>query len=455
VRRSEKSGRTGILPNRKKTLKEQDKIPVSKVQRATKFIKTGAKIGGNYIKHYSKKLVNPDLSRNELHEDNATDIYQSLSELKGSALKVAQMLSMDKNLLPNAYQQQFALAQYSAPPLSFPLVVRTFEKYFKKRPDQLFDTFSNRARNAASMGQVHEATLNGKKLAVKIQYPGVGDTIKSDLAMVKPIALRMFKLNPAEYNDFISEVELRLTEEADYSLELERSIDLSQRCSDIPNLIFPKYYPELSGPKILVMDWLEGTVLGEFLKRETLSQSDANKIGQAMWDFYHFQMHRLKVLHADPHPGNFIITPHHKLGIIDFGCVKVIPPAFYRSYFALLDKGILKDKSRLEKVFYEMRFIYPEDSVQEKKFFTEVFIKLVELLGRPFQTPSFNFADTTYFESLYSFGEELSTMKELRESKRARGVKDALYINRTYFGLYHLLHELKATVQTLSWISVD
>src|SRR5687768_17123777 len=116
----------------KKTNTEFEKIPVTKVQRASKFVSTGVKIGGNYLKHYAKKLVNPDLTREQLHEDNARDIYNSLSELKGSALKVAQMLSMDKNLLPAAYQQQFAMAQYSAPPLSYPLVVRTFQRQFGK-----------------------------------------------------------------------------------------------------------------------------------------------------------------------------------------------------------------------------------------------------------------------------------------------------------------------------------
>src|SRR5688572_33246887 len=150
-------------------MKEFEKIPVTKVQRATKFITTGAKIGTNYLKHYGKKLVNPELSRETLHEDNAKDIYNSLSELKGSALKVAQMLSMDKNLLPQAYQQKFAMAQYSAPPLSYPLVVKTFQKYFGKGPEQIYETFTHKAMNAASMGQVHQATLKGKKLAVKIQ----------------------------------------------------------------------------------------------------------------------------------------------------------------------------------------------------------------------------------------------------------------------------------------------
>ena len=428
-------------------MKEFTKIPVTKVERATKFITTGAKIGSNYIKHYSKKLMDPEKNRDELHEDNAKDIYNSLSELKGSALKVAQMLSMDKNLLPTAYQQKFSMAQYSAPPLSYPLVVKTFHTYFGKGPDQMFDSFSKKAVNAASMGQVHLAVKDGKRLAIKIQYPGVSDSVKSDLAMVKPIALRMFKLNPVEYNEFIQEVEMRMMEETDYELELKRSIDLSKKSNHIPNIVFPKYYKEYSSHKILAMDWIEGKPLGEVLKNP-LPNGVGNVLGQAMWDFYHFQMHTLKSVHADPHPGNFIITPEYKLGIIDFGCVKVIPEPFYDTYFQLLDRSLLTDPKRLEKAFYELRFIYPDDPKKDKEFFIELFTQLVELLSRPFRSGRFDFADAAYFQTIFEFGEKLSSMKELRESKKARGVRDALYINRTYFGLYNLLHDLKAEVNT-------
>ncbi len=433
-------------------MKEQKTIPVTKVQRATKFIATGAKIGRNYLKHYSKKLVDPSLSKDELHQENANDIYDSLSKLKGSALKVAQMLSMDKNLLPQAYQQQFSLAQYSAPPLSYPLVVKTFLSSFGKSPEQMFDTFSRSATNAASMGQVHRATLKSKVLAVKIQYPGVSDSVKSDLAMVKPIALRMFKLNPVEYDEFIGEVEQRMMEETDYTLELKRSMEISKKCKAIANLAFPNYYPALSAQKILTMDWLSGQPLGEYLKQGKPSKEVANKLGQAMWDFYHFQFHELKAVHADPHPGNFIITPDEQLGIIDFGCVKEIPLDFYRLYFQLHDKDILSDEKRLKKIFYAMNFIYPDDSQAEHKFFTAIFTELLELLGRPFHTPTFDFSDQRYFQTLYATGERLSNMKELRDSKKVRGIKHALYINRTYFGLYNILNELGATVKTTSFV---
>lgn len=426
-------------------MKEFDRIPVSKVQRASKFITTGAKIGTNYLKHYSKKLINGEASRDELHLDNATDIYNSLSELKGGALKVAQMLSMDKNLLPTAYQQKFAMAQYSAPPLSYPLVVKTFQKYFGKGPTEIFDSFTTKATNAASMGQVHQATLNGKKLAVKIQYPGVGDSVKSDLAMVKPIALTMFKLNPVEYDEFIQEVESRMLEETDYVLELNRSMDLSVRSSHLKNIIFPTYYPDYSSDKILTMDWIEGKPLGQILNEE-IPQTKRDKLGQALWDFYHFQMHSLKAVHADPHPGNFIITSDYQLGIIDFGCVKVIPEDFYKIYFQLLEKDVLTDPLKREKTFRDLRFIHEEDTKKEEEFFRGIFTKLVELLGRPFRSDTFDFADDAYFDELYSFGEKLSTMKELRESKRARGVGEAVYLNRTYFGLYTILHDLKARI---------
>jgi predicted unusual protein kinase regulating ubiquinone biosynthesis (AarF/ABC1/UbiB family) len=437
----------------KKETKEFDKIPTSKIQRASKFIATGARIGTNYLKHYSKRLVNPGTSREELHNDNARDIYASLSELKGSALKVAQMLSMDKNLLPTAYQQKFAMAQYSAPPLSYPLVVKTFQKYFGNGPSDLFDTFTHHAVNAASMGQVHQATLENKKLAVKIQYPGVADSVKSDLAMVKPIALTMFNLNPAEYDEFIGEVELRMTEETDYKLELKRSRELSGRCKHIPNLVFPEYYPEYSSEKILTMDWIDGKPLGDFLEHDVTSSPLplVISLGQAMWDFYHYQMHVLKSVHADPHPGNFIITPDHKLGIIDFGCVKVIPAKFHSIYFQLMDPDLLNDEKRMEKVFYDLHFIYPDDSAKDKKFFLDLFYHLVELLARPFQSEVFDFSKKEYFEELYGFGEELTNMKELRQSKKARGVRDAIYLNRTYFGLYNILHDLKAKIKISQW----
>ncbi|GAB2771402.1 AarF/UbiB family protein [Rhabdobacter roseus] len=428
-------------------MKEQASIPTSKVARATRFVKTGVKIGGNYLKYNVKKMVDPSLTKEELHQDNATDIYDSLSELKGSALKVAQMLSMDRNILPRAYVDRFQMSQYSAPPLSGPLVVKTFRKYLGQTPTELYDEFEMKAANAASIGQVHVAHKDGKKLAVKIQYPGVADSISSDLRMVRPMAVRLFSLNEQDLDRYMGEVESKLLEETNYELELRRSQEISQACAHIPRLVFPNYYPELSASRILTMDWLEGQHLKDFLK-ENPSQTVRDQIGQALWDFYDFQVHSLRQVHADPHPGNFLMRPDGTLGVIDFGCVKVIPDDFYDSYFALINPDTLDDEVLTNQIFLELEFIVAEDNARDKQLFTELFKEMTRLLGKPFAADAFDFGDETYFDSVYAFADELAKVEALKNSKVARGSQHGLYVNRTYFGLYSILNELKARVVT-------
>ncbi len=434
-------------------MKEQNSIPTSKVARATQFVKTGVKIGGNYLKHNVKKMIDPSTTKEQLHQENAEDIYSSLSELKGSALKVTQMLSMDKGLLPRAYREKFAMSQYSAPPLSGPLVIKTFKKNLGKSPSEIFDNFEMNASNAASIGQVHKASLNGKKLAVKIQYPGVSDSISADLKMVKPIAIAMFGLNDKDVERYMGEVQERLLEETNYRLELQRSVEISEACAHIKDIFFPSYYPEFSSDKILTMDWLDGLHMKEFLETNP-SQEVRNRIGQALWDFYDYQIHTLKQVHADPHPGNFLLQQDGTLGIIDFGCIKVIPEVFYENYFALINFDTLEDNDKISKIFNTLEFIVPQDSAEEAKFFTELFKEMIFLLGKPFGEEQFDFSDDAYFEQVYVFAEKLQHLEELRNSKVARGSQHGLYINRTYFGLYSLLNELRAkiTVTKPEWL---
>ena len=363
-------------------LKEQGSIPVSKVQRAAKFISTGAKVGGNYVKHYAKKMVNPSMNKDELHQNNATDIYNSLSELKGSALKVAQMMSMDKNLLPRAYQDKFTMAQYSAPPLSYPLVVKTFQKYFQQTPEQLFDTFTRSAVNAASIGQVHQATKGGKTLAIKIQYPGIADSVTSDLRLVRPFALRLLNMNEKELDNYMGEVEERLIEETDYQLEVARSREISEACVHIPNIRFPKYYDALSSDRIITMDWITGKHIKEWMDTKP-SQALRNQVGQALWDFYHHQVHNLKQVHADPHPGNFLVSKEGDLIALDFGCMKSIPNEFYVPYFELAIEENIENPEFFLKKLYELeilrKVIFPgfERLSKSKEIFQPIFRKKI------------------------------------------------------------------------------
>ena len=427
-------------------MKSIDKIPTGKIGRTSKLVQTGAKIGGNYLKYYSKKAFNKELTRDDLDRDNASDIYDGLKSLKGSALKVAQMLSMEKSLLPSAYVEKFSLAQFSVPPLSAPLVRKTFKKYNGNYPEELYDEFTSQSVNAASIGQVHRATKNGKKLAVKIQYPGVADSISSDLAMVKPIATRMFNLQGKDSEKYFKEVEGKLLEETDYILEVKQSKEISQACAHIPNLKFPEYYEELSSERIITMDWMDGQHLSDFAKSNN-DQEKANKVGQALWDFYMFQMHGLKEVHADPHPGNFLVDKAGNLIAIDFGCIKKVPDDFYIPYFELAKKENINDPEFFNEKLYELEILRKDDTENEIRYFSALFHEMLNLFTSPFHSETFDFSDEGFWSSITRLSEKYSKDEELRKMNGNRGSKHFLYINRTFFGLYNLLHDLEANVE--------
>jgi predicted unusual protein kinase regulating ubiquinone biosynthesis (AarF/ABC1/UbiB family) len=426
-------------------MKTIDYIPTSKIERATKLVQTGAKVGVNYLKYYGEKIVNSDLNRDKLNEDNAEDIYDGLKSLKGSALKVAQMLSMDKSFLPQAYVEKFSLSQFSVPPLSAPLVLKTFKANFGKTPYEIFDEFDAFSVNAASIGQVHLAKKNNIKLAVKIQYPGVANSISSDLALVKPIAVRMFNLKGKDSDKYFKEVEDKLTEETNYTLELQQSQEVVQACQKIENLVFPKYYPEYSSEKIITMDWMSGIHISEFAAKNT-NQVIADKLGQALWDFYMYQIHVLRKVHADPHPGNFLVNSENKLVAIDFGCMKKIPNEFYVPYFELISKDIIDNKKLFKDKLFELEILRVDDSKAEVDYFTSLFYDLLSLFTKPFQTEHFDFSDAEFFENIAKLGERFSKDTNLRKMNGNRGSKHFIYMNRTFFGLYNLMFDLKAKI---------
>ncbi|WP_034058662.1 ABC1 kinase family protein [Lacinutrix jangbogonensis] len=425
-------------------MKTIDNIPTSKIQRASKMVKTGAKVGVNYIKYYGDRLTKSEAeSKVRLNENNAEDIYDGLKQLKGSALKVAQMLSMEKSILPQAYVEKFSLAQFSVPPLSPPLVIKTFKKYFGKLPNEIFDTFNSSSVNAASIGQVHVAEKEGKKLAVKIQYPGVAESISSDLAMVKPIAIKMFNIKGKDSDKYFKEVEDKLVEETNYLLEIKQSKEIVKACKHIPNLKFPTYYEALSSERIITMDWMEGEHLSEFTAYNT-DQDKANKLGQALWDFYMYQMHVLKKVHADPHPGNFLVSKESDLIAIDFGCMKIIPDEFYVPYFELARKESIDNPVIFDAKMYELEILREDDSAEELTFFRNLFHEMLSLFTQPFHEDVFDFSDPGFFEKITELGQKYSKSTELRKMNGNRGSKHFIYINRTFFGLYNLMFDLKA-----------
>ncbi|PQJ81126.1 ABC1 kinase family protein [Polaribacter glomeratus] len=425
-------------------MKKASTIPISKIQRATKLVATGAKVGVNYLKYYGEKILNTEEeAREKLNKSNAEDIYDSLKDLKGSPLKVAQMLSMDKSILPRAYVEKFSLAQFSVPPLSEALVLKTFKKSFGKFPSEIYDEFDVKAYNAASIGQVHKAKKDGKELAVKIQYPGIADSIKSDLALLKPFVIRMFKMKGKMSDDYFLEVQDKLLEETDYVLEISQSQEIVDACKHIPNISFPNYYKDLSSKQIITMDWMKGIHLSEFTNINT-DQEKSNSLGQALWDFYMFQIHNLKKVHADPHPGNFLISEDFKLIALDFGCMKTIPLDFYNPYFVLAREETLADKKLFEEKMYELEILLASDGKEESIFFSAMFHEMLSIFTQPFHAETFDFSNEAFFNQISEFGDKLTKSSELRSYNASRGSKHFIYMNRTFFGLYNLMFDLKA-----------
>ena len=280
-------------------------------------------------------------------------------------------------------------------------------------------------------------------MAVKIQYPGVSDSIKSDLAMLKPFVIRMFNMKGKTSDEYFFEVQDKLLEETDYILEVKQSQEIVDACSHIPNLAFPRYYKELSSKQIITMDWMNGIHLSEFTSTNT-NQEKANAIGQALWDFYMFQIHNLKKVHADPHPGNFLISEKGELIALDFGCMKIIPLDFYNPYFVLAKQETLDNEKLFVEKMFDLDILRKEDPAEEFEFFKSMFHEMLSIFTQPFHEEEFDFSDPVFFGKIAEFGERYSKNTELRSYNASRGSKHFIYMNRTFFGLYNLMFDLKA-----------
>ena len=439
--------------------KDQETIREGAVGRMAALGGAGARVGVNYLKHYGRAMVGgkDEPSRRRLREEldakNAETVYDTFSKLKGGPLKLAQMLSIDKNLLPTAYARQFAQAQSSVPPLSYPLVAQTFRREFGKAPEELFDHFEKKASHGASIGQVHRARLKGREFAVKVQYPGVARSLKSDLAVVKPIALRLLGLREADVDSYFREVETRLLEETDYRHELERSVELTAASAHLKGIRFPAYHPEFSTGKILTSDWIDGMPLDRFADSEA-DQQERDLIGQALWDFYSHQVHGLMLFHADPHPGNFLVKDGD-LWVLDFGCTKKISEEFYRKQFRFLDPRLERDPALLQEALRDLDVILPEDGPEEITTITTLCMTWLELLARPFREGTFDFGEPGFLKAIYEMGEENRRADYLRTMRGQRGSPDTIYVNRAFFGLYSLLGRLRSRIRVdlPTWIS--
>lgn len=167
-------------------------------------------------------------------------------------------------------------------------------------------------------------------------------------------------------------------------------------------------------------------------------------MGQALWDFYMFQIHHLRKVQADPHPGNFLISAEGDLIAIDFGCMKTLPDEFYKPYFDLHKPEVLESPALFKKKMLQLELIKNGDSASEIKFFTGLFHEMISVFMEPLKYKTFDFSDENFFKRLYTLADRFHTDTRIKDMNGNRGSKHFIYMNRTFFGLYSLMHDLGA-----------
>ncbi|NGP88393.1 ABC1 kinase family protein [Fodinibius halophilus] len=419
-------------------------FPSSKLERGKIFAKTGLKVGTNYAKRYLKKSVGKKETKEEgkeFHTENARHVFNEFTKLRGTALKIAQSLSMDDGMLPEEFAEVMSESQYSVPPINKALARSIIRKELGDYPENLFVEFNSDAIAAASIGQVHEARLkNGQKVAVKIQYPNIKNTIHSDMAMAKTLVNRFINSNES-FDEYFEEIEETLMEETDYHQEAEYLEYFHDRFSG-GSIITPEYIEELSSGKVLTMTFIEGQHLKEFLANEP-SQKEKNNFGQLLWDFFHDQVEQRDFIHADTHPGNFFFREDDKLGVIDFGCVKKFSEEFTHNYMKLLPTHLEQDEQKIRDLYKRLDIIKEDqkDPEKEEEFFQ--FCKSYgDIFAQPYMGNKFDFGDREFKEKLTRFAKELPIQNE------PRGDKNFIYSTKVHIGLYNILMKLEAQIDT-------
>lgn len=319
---------------------EAKEVETGRFKRAWRLGKLGAKMTGSLLKdHLKNKVFNDELSRTSALQSaavrNAQEMVEVMGQLKGAAMKLGQMLSADPELIDPEFAEALSVLQRQAPPMPYQQLKTAIELELGKELYEVFDFFDPKPLGAASIGQVHRAILkSGEEVAVKIQYPGIRDSLESDLSNIERFLLLGRALLPKERaQEFIAELKDAFEQEADYHGEAQKLIEFNDYFSKWPMVRVPKPHLELCTAHLLVMEFIDGAPLIEAANQH-LNQVQRDQLMETFIKVFVYMFHDLNRLHADPHPGNFMLDQEGRLVLLDFGCV--------RSFEAALADGVLE-----------------------------------------------------------------------------------------------------------------
>ena len=392
-----------------------------------------SKTVSNKIRNFNADEDQKNEARSKLFQDIGIQIADTLGEMKGAVMKVGQIASQYKDIFPPEVAKAIAKLQRQAPAMPFAQIKLQVEKELGKPLDQIFKHFDEQPFAAASIGQVHKATLpNGKEVVVKVQYPGVDEACESDLKQVR-LALRLMgvlKVDRKLQDRIFQEIQDSLHEELNYEIEAQNLQVFKTFHEKLdPKIIIPNVFTDYSSRRILTLSLEKGENI------ETASTWDLqtrNEMGRRLVRALGQQMFYLKRFHCDPHPGNFAFREDGSVIIYDFGGVKTLSIDIIERFKNLVRAGRKKDIATIEEHLTTL------DALSEKGVFPEeLYHEWLEVLLRPLTT-QYDFAEN----SAHHDGVKL-VKKSLKYWDTFKPSPDTLMVNRTISGQYWNLIHLK------------
>ena len=404
-------------------------LPIGIATRATASI--GKRIIG----------ANPELITAELQAKTAEQIFQTLGELKGGAMKMGQALSIFESMLPEEfaepYRNSLTRLQDSAPPMPDSTVDSVLVKNLGNEWQKQFRHFDHKPSAAASIGQVHKAIWHdGREVAVKIQYPGAAKALAADIKQASRIARLVAIIAPGvEIEPLLEEIQERMLEEIDYKKEARAQRAFAAAFENDPEFKVPKVI--LSTESMLISEWLDGKPLSKVIESGT--QDERNRVGLLYERFLLSSPSRCGYLHADPHPGNFRVTEDGRLGVLDFGAIAHLPEGLPKTMGRLMSISMSNDPELVVKGLREEGFLLPGVSIDAQQ--------LHDYLA-PFTEPAQN-AEFTFTREWMR--ETFSRVSDPRNPDFTIGLKlnlppSYLMIHRVWLGSIGVLSQLECTI---------
>ncbi|WP_020575853.1 ABC1 kinase family protein [Actinopolymorpha alba] len=307
----------------------------------------------------------------DVQRRTAEQLFKVLGELKGGAMKFGQALSIFEAALPehlaSPYRATLTKLQDAAPPMPPATVHRVLEQELGANWRRRLRHFDDKPAAAASIGQVHRAQWpDGRDVAVKIQYPGAAEALRSDLNQLGRVSRLLGSWMPGlEVRPLVEELKARIGEELNYQLEAEAQAGFAAAYDGDPEIAVP--HVRFHTPRVLVTDWLDGIPLHQVIADGT--QDERDRAGRLFVRFLFSGPERAGLLHADPHPGNYRITPDGRLGVVDYGLVARLPGGFPPQIGRLLRIGLDGDFDSVVDGLREEGFIKPHVEIDAQELY--------------------------------------------------------------------------------------